>query len=64
VRKIDIRAAVRHLEAGADGIHLALESEPGKTTCKPVELLQALFALSDQEALQAKIVKTGFQECE
>ncbi len=64
VRKINIRPSVRHLEAGTDGIHLALETEIGKSACKPVELIQSLLNLSAQEVLQAKIVKTAFQVCE
>jgi radical SAM-linked protein len=62
VRKINIRPCVHQFAAEADGIHLSLESAPGKTVCKPTELMQSLFKLTDQEVLQAKIMKTGFQE--
>lgn len=63
LQKLDIRPLVRRLEMGEDGVVVSLESVPGKASCKPVELIQSLFHLTDQEVLRLKIIKTGFQEC-
>jgi len=57
-RNVDIRQQVKSIEVLANGnLELVLRSEEGKSTSKPVEILKAVFGLSEKQGLEAVILK-------
>lgn len=61
--RVDIRPLVREFAVLADGtIRLVLVSEPGRPGVKPLEMLQEVFGLSEEECKLARIMKYELQE--
>ena len=58
MRKIDARKEVSFIGLEPDGrIRLVMISEAGKVSLKPLEILTAVFSLSKEQVLQARIIK-------
>jgi radical SAM-linked protein len=57
-REYDVRPQVKEFEQIGDAkVRLSLRHESGKATPKPLELLQAVLGISDDEVLRARVVK-------
>jgi radical SAM family uncharacterized protein/radical SAM-linked protein len=57
-RTVDIRQQVKSIGVLENGsLKMVLLSEEGKATSKPVEILKALFNLSEEQGLEAAILK-------
>ena len=59
IKKIDAKEHVSALGLESDGrIKLVTVSEAGKANLKPLEIIAAIFNLSQKEVLQTQIIKT------
>jgi len=63
VRTVDIRPQVeRFVISGKNRIEMVLASQEGRAASKPIEILRAVFNLTEEECLTAEILKTGVEE--
>jgi len=63
-REYDVRPQVKEFKVIGDDakVQLALLHESGKATPKPLELLQAVLGISDDEVLRARVVKISRED--
>jgi len=67
-RTVDIRQQVQSLDVvGNESLKMVLSSEAGKATSKPVEILKAVFNLTERQCLESAILKvwqkTDLDDC-
>jgi hypothetical protein len=63
LREYDIQPQVREFKVVGDAtIPLSRLHESGKDSLKPLELLQAVFGISEDEVLRVRVVKIGSED--
>ena len=63
VRTVDIRPQVeRFVISGKNRVEMVMFSQEGRAASKPIEILKAVFNLTEEECLAAEILKTGTEE--
>jgi len=62
-REYDVRPQVKEFKKVGDAkVQLSLLHESGKATPKPLELLQAVLGITDDEVLRARVVKIRWED--